>query len=361
MKAFSALRFDEGGMLWRFILRRLVIGTLQLACISVAVFFLMRMLPVDPVARLVGPNATRATYVHTRAMLHLDEPVGDQLLRYLGLSHESSGLLQGNLGNSWSSGESVVNELRRAVPITFELITYSFLVAIVVAVPLGLIAAIRANGRVDRLVFGYGLFAGAQPDFWWGLTFIFVFYFLLHLAPAPLGRLSSMNVPPHMVTNMYTIDALISGNLAIFADAVAHLVLPVFTMAFVLSGAILKTVRQNTIRVLESDFILYARGCGLSRVTLARYILRNSLAPSLTFVGILYGYMLAGAVLIEQVFSLGGLGQYAVRSVLNLDYPAIQAVVLVVTAGSLLTYLIVDLLHAGLDPRVVLHAGAADG
>jgi ABC-type dipeptide/oligopeptide/nickel transport system permease component len=138
-------------------------------------------------------------------------------------------------------------------------------------------------------------------------------------------------------------------------------VLPVFTMAFVLSGAILKTVRQNTIRVLESDFILYARGCGLSRVTLARYILRNSLAPSLTFVGILYGYMLAGAVLIEQVFSLGGLGQYAVRSVLNLDYPAIQAVVLVVTAGSLLTYLVVDLLHAGLDPRVVLHAGAADG
>lgn len=345
-------------MLWRFILRRLGIAAVQLVFISVAVFFLMRLLPVDPVAHLIGPNASQSTYAHTRAALHLDRPVLDQLLIYLGLSDPSSGLLQGNLGNSWDSGELILDDLRRVVPITVELITYSFIVACVIAVPLGLIAALQVNGRVDRIVFGYGLFAGSQPDFWWGLTFIFFFYFLWHLAPAPLGRLSLTASPPTQITGMYTIDALLSGNLQVFADAATHLVLPVLTMAFVLSGPILKTVRQSTIRVLESDFVLYARGCGVSQLILARYVLRNSFAPALTFVGILYGYMLAGAVMIEQVFSLGGLGQYALRSVLDLDFPAIQAVVLVITAGSLLTYLVVDLLQAALDPRVALQSGA---
>lgn len=345
-------------MLWRFVLRRLAIAALQLVCISLAVFFLMRFLPVDPVAHLVGPNATLASYAHTRAVLHLDKPVLEQLLIYLGLSDVSTGLLQGNLGASWDSGDLILSDLRRVVPITFELITYSFIVACVVAIPLGVVAALRVNGRLDRLVFGYGLFAGAQPDFWWGLTFIFFFYYLWHLAPAPLGRISLTASPPPQITGMYTIDALISGNLPLLADAASHLMLPVLTMAFVLSGPILKTVRQSTIRVLESDFVLYARGCGLSQFRLARYVLRNSFAPALTFIGILYGYMLAGAVLIEQVFSLGGLGQYALRSVLDLDFPAIQAVVLVITAGSLLTYLVVDLLQAGLDRRIALQAGA---
>jgi ABC-type dipeptide/oligopeptide/nickel transport system permease component len=128
--------------------------------------------------------------------------------------------------------------------------------------------------------------------------------------------------------------------------------LPVLTMVFILSGPIIKMVRQNMMRALQSDFVLYGNSIGLPRARIARYALRAAMAPSMTLIGILYGFMLSGAVLVESVFSLSGIGQYAVRSVLAFDYPAIQAVVLVITAISLLVYLMLDLIHAAIDPRI---------
>ena len=128
--------------------------------------------------------------------------------------------------------------------------------------------------------------------------------------------------------------------------------LPVANLTFILSGPIIKMVRQNMLRALRSDFVLYANCIGLPRSRVARYALRAAMAPSMTLIGILYGFMLSGAVLVETVFSLGGIGQYAVRSVLAYDYPAIQGVVLVITAISLLVYLGLDLIHAAIDPRI---------
>ena len=128
--------------------------------------------------------------------------------------------------------------------------------------------------------------------------------------------------------------------------------LPVLMLAFILSGPIIKMVRQNMVRALQSDFVLYANSIGLPRKTVARYALRAAMAPSMTLIGILYGFMLSGAVLVETVFSLGGIGQYAVRSVLAFDYPSIQGVVLVITAISLVVYLALDLIHAAIDPRI---------
>jgi ABC-type dipeptide/oligopeptide/nickel transport system permease component len=196
------------------------------------------------------------------------------------------------------------------------------------------------------------LFAGAQPEFWWGLVFVFFFYFQWRIAPAPLGRLEPLTVPPPAITGFLTIDSLIAGKPEVFADAARHLFLPVLTMVFVLSGPIIKMVRQNMVKVLQSDFILYARSAGVPEWRIALYTLRGAFAPSMTLIGILFGYQLSGAVLVEQVFSLGGLGQYAVRSVLAFDYPAIQGVVLVITAFSLLIYLVIDILHVLIDPRL---------
>ena len=201
-------------------------------------------------------------------------------------------------------------------------------------------------------MFVYSLFAGSQPEFWWGLLFVYVFFFQLGIAPAPLGRLSPMTSPPDVVTGFMTVDALLAGQFDVFLEALHHLMLPVITMAFILSGPIIKMVRQNMARALQSDFVLYARASGLSGNRVARYALRAALAPSMTLIGILYGFMLSGAVLTESVFSLGGIGQYSVQAVLAFDYPAIQGVVLVITAISLVVYLALDLIHAAIDPRI---------
>jgi ABC-type dipeptide/oligopeptide/nickel transport system permease component len=341
-------------MPWRYILRRLGVALIQLAIISIAVFFLMRALPSDPVGHLVGFNASPEAIAVVRHQLNLDQPVLTQLAIYLGLdeANHGPGLLQGNLGSSWNSGAPVAEELRTYVPITLELITYSFLVAVLVSVPVGLIGALRPGGLVSRSVFMYSLFAGAQPEFWWGLTFIFLFFVKLGIAPAPLGLLDPLSPAPPRITGAMTVDSLLSGSFGSFLEAAHHLMLPVFTLAFVLSGPIIKMVRQNIEKALQSDYILYARSLGLPQRRLATYTLKNSLAPCLTLIGILYAYMLGGAVLVEQVFSLGGLGQYAVRSILSFDYPAIQGIVLVTTTGSLLILLAIDVMHSIIDPRV---------
>jgi len=156
-----------------------------------------------------------------------------------------------------------------------------------------------------------------------------------NVAPPPLGRLDPLGSPPAVVTGFITIDSLLAWNFVALADGLHHLMLPVATKVFVLSGPMIKMIRQNMVRALGSDYILYAESCGLPPRMIARYALRNSLAPALTLIGVLYGYVLGGAVLIETIFSLGGIGQYSVGAVLNFDYPAIQGVVLVITAVSL--------------------------
>ncbi len=340
-------------MLWRYIAKRLLIGVVQLFGLIIAVFFLIRLLPADPVSRLVGMNASEEAYAQAAAQLGLDQPVMTQLAQYLGLQPDvQPGLLQGSLGISWVTNTPVLTEIGSYLPVTLELITLAFIVALLVAVPVGMFGALNPGGRADKGVFLYSLFAGSQPEFWWGLLFVYVFYYQLGVAPPPLGRLSPMTNPPDFVTGVMLVDTLIAGSIPKFLEALHHLMLPVLTLAFILSGPIIKMVRQNMLRALQSDFVLYANCIGLPKKRVARYALRAAMAPSMTLIGILYGFMLSGAVLVESVFSLGGIGQYSIRSVLAFDYPAIQGVVLVITAISLLVYLILDLVHAAIDPRI---------
>jgi ABC-type dipeptide/oligopeptide/nickel transport system permease component len=329
-----------------FVARRLGFACLQLVGLALVVFFAIRALPADPVARLVGMNASREAYLSSQHALGLDRPVWVQLIAWI------SDVAHGDFGRSWVSGAPVMQDIGRTLPITIELITISFVLAFLVAVPLGMLCALRPGGTADKATFTYSLFAGSQPEFWWGLLFIYIFFAVLGWAPAPLGRLDPMLRPPPMVTGFITVDTLLAGDWTAFRDGVHHLMLPVATKVFVLSGPIIKMVRQNMVRVLSSDYVLYARASGLTPRRVAGVALKNALAPTLTLLGVLYGYILGGAVLIETVFSLGGIGQYAVRSVLAFDYPAIQAVVLVIAAISLFVYLVLDLVHAWLDPRL---------
>lgn len=328
----------------RYAGKRLLIVIPQLALIITVVFFLIRLLPADPVARIVGLTPTPAAIAQARHVLGLDKSLPSQFGTYV------DGLVHGSLGTSWVSGGPVRTEIWAHFPITVQLMVLGFAIALLIAIPLGMLTAARPGGKVDRGLFIYGLFAGSQPDFWWGLTFIFLFVFKLHVFPIPQGL--NPGVPLQHVTGFNLLDALITGNMTAFVNLFDQYLLPALTLAFVLSGPIVKMVRQNMLRFRESNFLLYARANGLPRRKIATYTLRNALSPVVTLIGILFGFEIGGAVLIETVFSLNGLGQYAVERTLNLDYPAIQAVVLVMTAFGLLVYLAMDLLYTIIDPRI---------
>ncbi len=335
-----------------FVLKRLGFVALQLAGVTVAVFFLIRLLPADPVARFVGLNASDEAYTAARTNLGLDQSLPEQFAAFLGLANQP-GLLDGSLGESWVTGSPVTQEIREVLPATLELITFAFLLAVLMGVSLGVLGALRSGGKVDKGTTLFGMLAGSQPEFAWGLILIYVFFYQLGIAPGPLGRLSPLESPPPTFTGFLALDALLRGDLRLFRQALHFLMLPVLTLAIVVAGPIIKLTRDGMGRVLKTDYILYARAAGLPSMKLAANALRAAFAPSMTMIGILYGFMLGGAVLVETVFSLGGLGQYAVRSILAFDYPAIQGVVLVIAAISLLVYLLLDLIHAALDPRIL--------
>ena len=330
----------------RYISRRLLISVVQLAVLIVGTFLLMRVLPGDPVILRLGAMATPESIAKVRHDMGLDLPLMTQLGNYV------RQVLSGDLGHSWRTANAVTSDLIMRVPATVELITYSMLLAFVIAVPIGVITALQPRGLLSKATLLYTLLAGAMPDFFIGLLLIYVFYFKLGVAPAPMGRLSLMTVPPPAVTKMYVIDSLIARDWPALKSAVTHLALPVFTLLFVQAGPIMKMTRSTMLQILDGDFMHYARVSGLRPGYIWRYALRNALPPVVTLASLLYGILLGGAVLVETVFAWGGLGQYSVLMIVNADYDGIQGFVLAASAFSLLIYLILDIVHMIIDPRV---------
>ena len=327
-------------------LRRVLALIPQLLAISIVTFVLARMLPGDPVGLILGPLATPESLAKLRAEMHLDQPYTIQYYFYL------VGVLHGDLGRAFSTSDSVWQDLVTRVPATLELITYSLILALVMGISVGILAAIRPRGRIDRLTRFYGLLAGAIPDFWLGLILIFFLYFKLRVFPAPLGRLDPFLTPPTQITGLYTIDSLLTGNWPCLVSAITHLALPVITLAVANAGGIMRMTHSTMLSILDGEFIRHGRLSGLPERKLMRYALRNALPPVVTLVAIIYGYLLGGAVLIENVFGWGGLGQYAVQAMSVSDYAAIQGFVLVAATFTLLLYLVVDLLYFAIDPRI---------
>ena len=346
-RALKILGFLFVTDLGRFILKRLAFIIPQLLVVVIGTFFLLRWLPVDPTSRVVGFVATDEARAQARATLGIDVSQGTQLWRYL-----KALILHFDFGTSWNTQDHVWNEIIQRFPVTIQLTVLAFILSLLIAIPVGRAAAAKPGKLPDKITLGYSLFAGAQPDFWWGLMFVYVFFFLLKWFPAPLGQLSPEISSPDVHTNFTLIDALVAGDWNAFGDNIWHYGLPVITLAFVLTGPIIKMTRQSVLSVVNSDYILYAKAAGYEAKTIRWYMLRNSLSPVITLSGILFGFMLGGAVLIETVFSLDGLGVYALARTLATDFPAIQGAVVVMTTFSLLIYLMMDIVYAVLDPRV---------
>lgn len=318
----------------------------QLLGIVLVSFFLVKSIPGDPAVLMLGPTATPAAIESLRQQLGLDQPLYVQFFIYV------ADLFRGDLGTSWQTTRPVLEDLVMRFPATLELVTYSLLLAIVIGVSLGVASALNERGWVARIADFYSLSAGALPDFWLGLVLIFVFYTLLGWAPPPLGRIDMAVIPPMPVTGLYTVDALIAGDLQAFRSAAKHLILPVLTLGFINAGPILKMTQSTMEKMLASDYSRYEVLCGLPHRIVTRHALRNSLPSIVTIISVLYGFLIGGAVLVEIVFSWGGAGQYAVQGVLNSDLYPVLGFVLFSAIFSLLVYLVVDLIYFLIDPRI---------
>lgn len=329
----------------RYIISRLLFIGPQLFGIILVSFFLLKLIPGDPAVLMMGPFASEESLAELRAKLGLDKSLIVQFGYYL------NNLAHGDMGRSWQTTKPVVEDLLIRFPATLELISLAMLTALAIGVPLGIAGARYKRGPLRKVTDYYGLLAGALPDFWVGLVLIFLFFTVLKIVPAPLGRLDVALIPPPTVTGLYTIDSLLAGDLAAFKSAVGHLILPVITLGLINAGPIIKMTQSTTERMLESDFTRYAEMCGLPKNIVVRQALVNSLPPVITMVSVLYGFLIGGAVLVEIVFSWGGAGQYAVQGVLNADINPVLGFVVFAAVFSLIVYLIVDLICFAIDPR----------
>lgn len=328
-----------------FLLRRGLVALPVMLGILFLTFMLVRIGDQDPVAMLAGPMADAAMLAHVRAELMLDQPLLTQFWGYLGR------LVQGDLGMSWQGNAPVLDEIVDLLPATLELVTLAVGIGALVGVPIGLHAAENPNGWFDQLSRFGSLFGFSLPTYWLGLMAIFVFFYLLGWAPAPMGRVSMMVTPPEVITGSMLIDSLIAGNWEAARSAAAQLVLPVGCFAIVATAPIIKHTRAIAIEVMGSDYIRYARACGFPRRTIRGIAMRAALVPVITFVGSEFTSLLAAASLIEFVFSWGGLGFWGLNAILLGDFAAVQGYVLVLALASVLVFAVVDFVVLMLEPR----------
>jgi ABC-type dipeptide/oligopeptide/nickel transport system permease component len=333
-------------MILRYIGTRLVFIVPQIVGIILVAFILIKTIPGDPAILMLGPMATTSSIAQLRTQLGLDQSLPVQFWIYL--KH----LATGDFGTSWQTTRPVLEDLMQRFPATLELVTYGMLLALFIGIPLGVLSAVNRKGALAKIGNIYGLLAGALPDFWLALTLIYIFYTVLGLAPAPIGRIDVMLLPPPSVVGFYTVDSLLAGDWIVFSSTVSHLLLPVLTLGVINAGPIMKMTQSTMQRMLQGDFSNYERLCGLPDRLIIRHAFRASLPSILTIISVLYGFLIGGAVLVEIVFSWGGAGQYAVQGVLNSDFNPVLGFVVVSALFSLFVYLSVDLIYLAIDPRI---------
>jgi ABC-type dipeptide/oligopeptide/nickel transport system permease component len=325
---------------------RLVSAAPQLFGVVLVSFFLLKLIPGDPAPMMLGPLATTEAVEKLRAEMGLDQPLPIQFGRYL------ERLAQGDLGRSWQTTNPVAKDLRERLPATLELVVLGFTLALLIGMPLGLMAGRSPFGRSAAAADLYSFGAGAMPDFWIALMLIYLFYATLGWAPAPLGRLDIAMLPPERITGSFLVDALLTGDFDTARAAAAQLVLPVVTLGLVTAIPILKITRSAVEQLNASDFVRFAAAKGLPSRSISRHVLRAALTRIVPALGPLASALIGGTVLIEVVFAWGGAGQYAVSSVLNADINAALGFVLAAAVLSLLIHLAVDLAVLVFDPRI---------
>jgi peptide/nickel transport system permease protein len=326
-----------------------LLAALGMALLATLVIFLIsNTVPGDPILAQLGDLAA-SNQAFVDAMRHrygLDLPLWHRYFLFLW------NLLHGDLGISITSHRPVLTDIKAYAPATIELATLSFLLALIVGLPLGIIAAVKRDGWPDHIARFVSLLGVSAPTFWLAFIMLSFFYGYLGIAPGP-GRIDPISMPPEGSTGFYLIDTITSGDWEGFRDVAAHLVLPMIVLAAATTGLITRTARASMLESIYQDYVRMGRAKGLSeRYLILRHVLPNALIPIVTMGGLAYAELLTGAVMTETVFSWPGLGRYTFQSAATLDLPAIMGVTLMVALVYLLINFLVDISYALLDPRV---------
>jgi peptide/nickel transport system permease protein len=333
----------------RYIFRRLVTMPLVLLGIVTLTFFASR-LAGDPIVSIVGLRGAGNpdTVAAARVKWGLDGSIVNQYFVYLG--H----LVGGDLGISITTRQPVVSDITRRLPATAELAIGAMLFGGLGGVLLGVLAAARKGRWVDSVIRGFAVAGASLPVFWTALVLLFFLYAKTGWLPGP-GRLPARIDAPAHVTGMYTVDSLLAGNFTLFRQTVMRLLLPSFVLGWALMGGVARTVRATVLDELHSDYVRTARSKGISeRAVFLGHVLRNAMLPILTLLGLSFAALLTGAVLVENIFSWNGLGQYTVYAAQSLDYPALYGTCMTGALIFLTANLVTDVLYGIVDPKVRL-------
>ena len=309
----------------KYTLNRLLIALPVLLGISIISFFIVRLVPGDTVTAMLGAHYSEAQAEALREKYGLDRPLVTQYAFWMG------NVLQGDLGRSAFTGQPVAAAILERLPVTVQLVTISILFALCVALPLGILAAVRRGGVSDFSVTFLGLLGISVPGFWLGT--LFILWFSLHLGWFPSGGYILWSVDPW--------------------ENIRHMILPGIALGGAVAAVIMRMTRSAMLDVLGEDYVKLARAKGMPRrIWIMKHALRNALIPVVTVTGIQAGYLLGGSVVIEQIFSLPGIGMLSLQAINNRDYALLQGTVLFVGVCFVLINLLVDLLYAWLDPRI---------
>lgn len=331
------------------ILRRVLATVPLMLSIAVVVFIIMRLIPGDPVDIIIGQGgaATQQDLDRLRQEFHLDRPLAGQLLLFL------RDVARGDLGNSFTKRRPVTRILLAALPATIELALAALLISLVVAIPIGIISAVRQSSLLDRLSMAGAFLGISMPAFWLGIVAILLFAVRLDWFPTS-GRIG-YEVLLEPVTGFFLVDSILTRNWAALADALRHLFLPAVTLGAGLMAIIARVMRSSMVEVLREQYILVARSKGLGGgAVVLRHGLRNALIPTVTVVGLQIGVLLGGNMIVETVFGWPGMGRVVVDAIFSRDYPLVQGAVMLYTFIFVLANLMVDVLYTYLNPRIEL-------
>jgi peptide/nickel transport system permease protein len=329
--------------------KRLLLVIPNLIGVVIVTFLLTRALPGDPAAYFAGPAATKEAIEQVRKQLGLDKPLIVQFGNYV------SDLAHGNLGNSLTTGQPVATEIRNRLPASAELTLFGLILSMIIAVPLGILAAVKQGSWIDHTCRVVATAGVSLPVFFTGLLLVYVFYFLLGWSPAPLGRLDVFSSAPTSITGFYLIDSLLTGNLATFRAALSQLLLPGLTLCIFSLAPIARMTRASMLSVLASDFVRTARASGLQdRTVIITYAFRNAMLPVITTLGMVFSFLLGANVLVEKVFAWPGIGSYAIEALISSDFAPVQGFVLTMAILYVALNLVIDILYGVIDPRVRL-------
>jgi peptide/nickel transport system permease protein len=329
-----------------FVVRRLLLMIPSLFGLLMLTFLLIRVVPADPAAALAGENATPAQVAAIRRQYGLDRPLYVQFGVYLGQ------VARLDFGESAYSRRPVAQDIAQRLPATMELTISALLIATLLGIPLGTLAALHHNRWPDTLLRIVSVGGVAIAGFWFAIELQLLFAMQLDWLPLR-GRLSPGLMAPPTATGFLVIDSLLAGRADALGDALSHLILPAFTLSLGGLATITRFTRAGVLETLQKDFVAYQRAQGIpARALIWKYVLRNSVVSAITQIGLLFGSLIAGAVVVETIFDWPGIGFYTVQAILTADYKVMLAVTLLIGVIYALVNIAVDVVHGLLDPRL---------